>query len=126
MMMMACHDCHHIDVYVAPSYNVMLSSRVRLKYNPCLLPISYALDTAALLGGNEYLVSEMMEKLSQTVYSRVEKEAIKWGLRELCPGWTGAEMPEFETKGFNQGHLINLFTSQNKERLPSEQLNVCN
>jgi len=79
---------------------------------------SYALDTAALLGGNEYLVSQMLDNLSQAVYSGVERAAIKWALRELCQGWTGDEVPEMAATGFNQGHLVNYFTKTNRERLP--------
>ena len=85
---------------------------------------SYALDTTALLGGNEYLVSQMLDNLSQAVYSRVERAAIRWGIRELCQGWTGDEVPEMAASGFNQGHLVNYFTKTNRERLPSKNINA--
>ncbi len=76
---------------------------------------SYALDTAALLGGNEYLVSQMLDKLGQAVYSPLEIKSIRWGLDELCPvGDVGLEAQQ----GFNQTHLTQLFA--NRERLPSE------
>ncbi|XP_040579259.1 uncharacterized protein [Lepeophtheirus salmonis] len=77
----------------------------------------YALDTAALMGGNEYLVFEIIDKLTQCTYNKEESLALKWALSKL---WTDEEgTNEFlKTCDLNQGHLLDFFTPQMKESLP--------
>lgn len=92
---------------------------------------SFALDTAALLGGNEYLIKQMLTEIENLEYNEKELEVLKWGLTEL---W-GAEVTEKViastvaakrseadanlTKGFrNQECLNKLFTKENTPRLP--------
>ena len=45
--------------------------------------ISFALDTAALLGGNEYLIKQMLTEIENLEYNEKELEVLKWGLTEV-------------------------------------------
>ena len=44
---------------------------------------SYALDTAALLGGNEYLIKLMLDEIEQLEYNEKELNVLKWALTEV-------------------------------------------
>ena len=49
----------------------------------------------------------------------MEVEAIKWGLRELCPGLSSEQVASFGSKeGFSQTDLTGMFTKHNMDRLP--------
>ena len=49
------------------------------------LPIfySFALDTAALLGGNEYLINQMLDEIEQLEYNEKELSVLRWALTEV-------------------------------------------
>ena len=87
-------------------------------YNAC----RYALDTAALLGGNEYLVSQMLEKLSQTPYTPEERSALVWVSRRLSPDDHERNKILAEREEVHQGVLTGFFTEFHQERLPRESL----
>lgn len=81
------------------------------------------MDTAALLGGNEYLISQMMDKLSGTPYSDDEAAAVKWAVERFYPAGKGMRslhgtLAEHEGR-LSQGHLTELFNPYNRERLTS-------
>jgi len=44
---------------------------------------SYAMDTAALLGGNEYLIKQMLDEIEQLRYNEHELEVLRWALTEV-------------------------------------------
>ena len=68
------------------------------------------LDTAALLGGNEYLIQQMLDKLCLIDYKEQESKAIDWIRKKLrCQ----------DAKVENQKDLTDLFSSYQRERLPS-------
>ena len=48
-----------------------------------MVAISFALDTAALLGGNEYLIKQMLTEIENLEYNEKELEVLKWGLTEV-------------------------------------------
>ena len=50
----------------------------------CFLYCSFALDTAALLGGNEYLTQQVFEEVKNLEYNQYEKEVLHWALTEVC------------------------------------------
>lgn len=94
---------------------------------------SYALDTAALLGGNEYLIKQMLDEIEQLQYNEKELGVLRWALTEV---W-GAEVTEkvlyrpitdpveknkddeTQTETLcNQKCLNELFTEYNRKRLP--------
>ena len=52
-------------------------------YLPQIFAISFALDTAALLGGNEYLIKQMLTEIENLEYNEKELEVLKWGLTEV-------------------------------------------
>merc|ERR1712020_564825 len=92
---------------------------------------SFALDTAALLGGNEYLIKQMLTEIENLEYNEKELEVLKWGLTELWGSKVTAkviastvaakrsETDANQTKGFrNQECLNKLFTKENTARLP--------
>ena len=54
-----------------------------LVYLPQIFAISFALDTAALLGGNEYLIKQMLTEIENLEYNEKELEVLKWGLTEV-------------------------------------------
>ena len=54
-----------------------------LVYLPQMVAISFALDTAALLGGNEYLIKQMLTEIENLEYNEKELEVLKWGLTEV-------------------------------------------
>ena len=54
-----------------------------LVYLPKIFLISFALDTAALLGGNEYLIKQMLTEIENLEYNEKELEVLKWGLTEV-------------------------------------------
>ena len=51
-----------------------------------LIQIRYALDTFAILGGNEYLVSQILEDRIHTGFGPTEKSVLKWALLRI---WNG-------------------------------------
>ena len=44
---------------------------------------SFALDTAALLGGDEFLIEKLVEELQKLEYNDNEKKALNWALTEV-------------------------------------------
>ena len=48
---------------------------------------SYAIDTAALLGGNEYLIKQMLDEIEQLEYNEKELSVLKWALTEVNEDW---------------------------------------
>ena len=44
---------------------------------------SFALDTAALLGGDEFLIEQLVEELQKLEYNDNEKKALNWALTEV-------------------------------------------
>ena len=44
---------------------------------------SFALDTAAILGGDEYLIQQILEELQKLQYNRNEKNVLRWALTEV-------------------------------------------
>jgi len=80
---------------------------------------SYAIDTAALLGGNEYLIKQMLDEIEQLEYNEKELSVLKWALTEL---WgENAANKVFQNDGKeirNQKDLNKLFTKDNQARLP--------
>ena len=47
----------------------------------------FALDTAALLGGNEFLVSQIYEdRCQQSAFSQKERSTLEWALNRLWKG----------------------------------------
>ena len=81
--------------------------------------IRYALDTAALLGGNEYLLSQMLDKLSTTPYTDAQREAVFYAVQHVSQNEGFADVLRGR-EDLNQGHLTEYFTPYNKDRLPSE------
>ena len=45
---------------------------------------SFALDTAAILGGDEFLIQQILEELQRLEYNKNEKNVLRWALREVC------------------------------------------
>ena len=43
----------------------------------------FALDTAALLGGNEYLIQQVLEEAQHIEYNENEKKVLRWALTEV-------------------------------------------
>ena len=41
------------------------------------------MDTAALLGGNEYLIKQMLDEIEQIKYNEKELGVLKWALTEV-------------------------------------------
>ena len=68
-----------IDSYT----NYLNLSIYSLVYLPQIFAISFALDTAALLGGNEYLIKQMLTEIENLEYNEKELEVLKWGLTEV-------------------------------------------
>ena len=54
-----------------------------LFYLPKIFAVSFALDTAALLGGNEYLIKQMLTEIENLEYNEKELEVLKWALTEV-------------------------------------------
>ena len=75
---------------------------------------SYALDTAALLGGNEYLVAQMLDKLAQTPYGDAERRCAKWACAKLMSQGTLVE------EGLNQRQFTEMFGQYHRDGLPSK------
>ena len=48
-----------------------------------LMNFSFALDTAALLGGDEYLIQQILEELQRLEYNHNEKRVLRWALTEV-------------------------------------------
>ena len=44
---------------------------------------SFALDTAALLGGDEYLIQQILVELQKLEYNDNEKKVLRWALSEV-------------------------------------------
>ena len=44
---------------------------------------SFALDTAALLGGDEFLIEQLVEELQKLEYNDNEQKALNWALTEV-------------------------------------------
>ena len=44
---------------------------------------SFALDTAAILGGDEYLIQQILEELQRLQYNKNEKNVLRWALTEV-------------------------------------------
>ena len=44
---------------------------------------SFALDTAALLGGDEYLIRQILEELQRLEYNNNERRVLRWALTEV-------------------------------------------
>ena len=44
---------------------------------------SFALDTAAILGGDEYLIQQILEELQRIEYNKNEKNVLRWALTEV-------------------------------------------
>ena len=74
-----------------------------------LRDVACILDTAALLGGNEYLIKQVLDKLGQVDFTPTEKSVIKWALKEL-----NVTLEDFK----NQKALTALFGAFHRERLP--------
>ena len=51
--------------------------------NECYVICSFALDTAAILGGDEYLIQQILEELQKLQYNRNEKNVLRWALTEV-------------------------------------------
>ncbi len=41
------------------------------------------MDTAALLGGNEYLIKQMLDEIENIQYNEKELAVLKWALTEV-------------------------------------------
>jgi len=98
---------------------------------------SFALDTAALLGGDEFLIEQLVEELQKLEYNDNEQKALNWALTEL---WgqpaarkvfttdnksTGNKENRTQTNPpHNQGCLNKYFTEYNQVRLP-RTLSTC-
>jgi len=92
---------------------------------------SFALDTAALLGGNEYLIKQMLDEIEHLEYNEKELNVLRWGLTELWGDQTTEKVlsgiisekkkvqdgTQTETLN-NQKGLNKLFTKDNQVRLP--------
>ena len=78
---------------------------------------SYALDTAALLGGNEYLVAQMLDKLAQTPYGDAERQCAKWACAKLMAQGT---LGGLEEEGLNQRQFTEMFGQYHRDGLPSK------
>ena len=74
------------------------------------------MDTAALLGGNEYLVSQMLEKLSQTAYSPEERSALDWAIQRLSPEDSTRLQMLRDKEEVHQGVLTEMFTEKRKKK----------
>ena len=48
---------------------------------------SFALDTVALLGGQEHLTQQVLEEINNLEYNQYEKEALHWALTEVRYRW---------------------------------------
>ena len=44
---------------------------------------SFALDTAAILGGDEFLIQQILEELQRLEYNKNEKNVLRWALKEV-------------------------------------------
>jgi len=98
---------------------------------------SFALDTAAILGGDEYLIQQILEELQRLQYNKSEKNVLRWALTEL---WGDAATQKLfedgnsqnsdekytgEERGpTNQKCLNSYFTEYNQIRLP-RTLSTC-
>jgi hypothetical protein len=80
-------------------------------------------DTAALLGGNEYLVFQLLDKLSQTPYGNEEREAIAWALsRAASADLTAHVRAQLDAKHeLSINNLMAFFGEEHRERLPRKQ-----
>lgn len=92
---------------------------------------SFALDTAALLGGDEYLIQQILEELQRLEYNNNEKRVLRWALTELWGENATRKVFEERSKETpdergnaqeigpkNQGCLNAYFTEYNQIRLP--------
>eukprot|EP00092_Neocalanus_flemingeri_P010917 GFUD01011760.1.p1 GENE.GFUD01011760.1~~GFUD01011760.1.p1 ORF type:complete len:225 (+),score=42.79 GFUD01011760.1:174-848(+) len=73
---------------------------------------SLVVDAFALLGGNEYLVQQMIDKLVDTNYSPAEEASIRLATDNLWENKLDVESP------LNLGHLLEFLTPLHQERLP--------
>ena len=73
---------------------------------------SMVLDAMALLGGNEYLVQQMLERLSETQYNEAEVAFIKASLEHA---W-GCVPPDLPGQ-FSLSQLLTSLTPLHRERL---------
>ena len=65
------------------------------------------------------MVSQMLEKLSQTPYNYEEKSALAWALQRLSPEDAVRATLIAEKEEIHQGVLTDMFTPYHRERLPS-------
>lgn len=80
---------------------------------------SFALDTAALLGGNEYLIKQMLDEIENLEYNEKELSVLRWALTELWGVKVADKVCENNGKELrNQKCLNKLFTKDNQARLP--------
>ena len=73
---------------------------------------SMVLDAMALLGGNEYLVQQMIERLSETQYNEAEVAFIRASLEDT---W-GSVPPDLPDK-FTLSQLLTFLTPLHRERM---------
>lgn len=77
---------------------------------------SYALDTAALLGGNEYLVSQLLDDQHRTLYLPEEIDVLKWALLWLWGEKDYCHILDVEEK-YKQNTFTHLLTTYNRQNL---------
>jgi len=92
---------------------------------------SFALDTAAILGGDEFLIQQILEELQRLEYNKNEKNVLRWALKELWgenptnklfninKNVSTDEKDDDQNKGPKSQSCLNAyFTEYNQIRLP--------
>jgi len=74
----------------------------------------FILDAFALLGGNENLVSQILERLEEMSYSTTEEEVIREVSARL---WSAEETDLGLASPLSQGALLQLLTPHNRDRV---------
>ena len=71
------------NYYISACYIIRPNANKNSTATSQIYCCSFALDTAALLGGDEFLIEQLVEELQKLEYNDNEQKALNWALTEV-------------------------------------------